>query len=67
MTRRCPFSARRAVALNPKSAGDRSRARGAGDVPPDGRVRRQFNTFYLGAPDQALVWQIAERYIELIR
>jgi hypothetical protein len=37
------------------------------DVPPDGRVRRQFNTFYLGAPDQALVWQIAERYIELIR
>ena len=48
-------------------AGDRSRAGGAGDVPPDGRVRRQFNTFYLGAPDQALVWQIAERYIELIR
>jgi hypothetical protein len=37
------------------------------DVPPDGRVRRQFNTFYLGAPDQALVWQIAKRYIELIR
>ncbi len=37
------------------------------DVPLDGRKRRQFNTFYLGAPDQALVREIAERYIELIR
>jgi hypothetical protein len=37
------------------------------DVPPDGRKRRRFNTFYLGVPDQALAWQIAERYIELIR
>jgi|SRR6476619_2610219 hypothetical protein len=37
------------------------------DVPPDGRVRRQFNTFYLGVPDHALAWQIAERYIELVR
>jgi hypothetical protein len=37
------------------------------DVPLDGRKRRRFNTFYLGVPDQALAWQIAERYIELIR
>ena len=36
-------------------------------VPPDGRKRRRFTKFYLGAPDQALAWQIAERYIELIR
>jgi hypothetical protein len=37
------------------------------DVPPDGRMRRRFETFYLGVPDQALAWQIAERYIELVR
>ena len=37
------------------------------DVPPDGGKRRQLDTFYLGVPDQALAWQIAERYIELIR
>ena len=37
------------------------------DEPPDGRKRRQFNTFYLGVPDQALAWLIAERYIEIIR
>jgi hypothetical protein len=36
------------------------------DVLPDGRKQRRFNTFYLGVPDQALTWQIAERYIELI-
>jgi len=37
------------------------------DERPDGRKRRRFNTFYLGVPDQALAWQIAERYIELVR
>ena len=37
------------------------------DAPPDGRKRRRFETFYLGVPDQALAWQIAERYIELVR
>jgi hypothetical protein len=37
------------------------------DAPADGRKRRRFETFYLGVPDQALAWQIAERYIELVR
>jgi hypothetical protein len=37
------------------------------DAPPDGRKRRRFETFYLGVPDQALAWQIAERYIEIVR
>jgi hypothetical protein len=37
------------------------------DAPADGRKRRRFETFYLGVPDQALAWQIAERYIALVR
>jgi hypothetical protein len=38
-----------------------------GALPPDGRKRSRFNTFFLGVSDQTPAWQIAERFIEFLR